>query len=72
MSSTLDHEVGCPDIEVFYDFPQLFHANSIQIIKYFTHSGPPPPSPEDGTRSNFRKVVFLLPGTPDDGKIPKT
>jgi hypothetical protein len=31
-----------------------------------------PPSPEDGNRSSFRNVVFLLPVTPDDGKSTET
>jgi hypothetical protein len=29
----------------------------------------PPPSPEDGNRSGFRKIVFF--GIPDDGKVQK-
>jgi hypothetical protein len=29
------------------------------------------PSPEDGNRSSFRNVVFLLPRTPDGGKVQK-
>jgi hypothetical protein len=30
-----------------------------------------PPSPEDGNRSSFRNVAFLLPRTPNDGKVQK-
>jgi hypothetical protein len=31
-----------------------------------------PTSPEDGNRSSFRNVLFLLPRIPDDGKVQNT
>jgi hypothetical protein len=45
---------------------------SIQWLRMALSKGPNRPSPEDGNRSSFRNVVFLVISNPDDGQSPKT
>jgi hypothetical protein len=60
---------ACPDYSKFVDVKGFWRWCIAYRISVFSEL---PPSPEDGNRSSFRNVVFLLLRTPDDGKGPRT